>query len=95
MHLKPGLQVVRVGQRGTGQVVGLDGADALVFWQRGGKRERLPQSELVWVGLTIHTRDGRPAKVTILGRVMIRVRFPDGTHCWMNTDEVAPRPSEN
>lgn len=90
--IRPGMQVIRLGFRGKGQVVAVD-SDGLceVFWQRGGKRERHPESDLVWCGLTVHTCDGRPAKVTALGYNKVRVRLSDRACCWMNADELAPR----
>jgi hypothetical protein len=83
-----------LGQRGTGQVVALDDADAVVVWQRGGKRECHHQAELVWVGLTIHTHDGRPGRVIALGREKVRVRLADGGCHWMCGDEIVLRESK-
>jgi len=92
--MKPGLEVIHLGYRGKGQVVGIDdGGLAEVLWQRGGKREFLPASELIWRGLAIHTRDGRPGTIVELSRRTgnIRVRLMTGVCCWMRADEVAPR----
>jgi hypothetical protein len=64
-----------------------------VVW-RGGSREWLPQHDLAWVGLTIHTHDGRAGRVIGLGRQRIEVRLGNGTRCWMKPDELAPRESQ-
>jgi hypothetical protein len=90
--MRPGMQVIRLGFKGTGQVVGIDG-DGLceVFWQRSRKRECHPESDLVWCGLTLYTFDGRSAKVIQLGYNKILVRLENGNRCWMGPDEIAPR----
>ena len=87
---RAGRQVIRLGFKGTGQVVGIDG-DGLceVFWQRSRKRECHPESDLVWCGLTVHTCDGRPGKVVALGYNKIRVRLSNGARCWMAAEEIA------
>ena len=93
MHMRPGLEVVRLGFPGEGQVVGID-SDGLceVVWQRGGKREYRPESDLVWRGFTLHTRDGRVGHVIELGaRGRVRVRLSNGARCWMAADEFEPR----
>jgi len=91
--IRPGLQVIRLGFRGKGQIVGID-SDGLceVLWQRGAQRH--PECDLVWCGLTVHTCDGRPGKVVALGYNKVRVRLSNGTRCWMSADEFA-RPQSN
>ncbi|MGA2755429.1 MAG: hypothetical protein ABSE53_16860 [Terracidiphilus sp.] len=90
--IRPGTQVVRLGQRGKGQVVGIDGDTCAVLWRNGPKRESHPQTELAWIGLAIHTRDGRAGRVVELGRnTAVCVRLADGRRAWMQAEELAPR----
>lgn len=90
MHMRPGLAVVRLGVRGRGQVTDVENGMCRVVWP--DRRESHPQSDLFWVGLSIHTRDGRPGKVIELGaRGRVRVRLGNGARCWMSADEIAPR----
>ena len=89
--IRPGVQVARPGIPGRGQVIRVDGAWVEVLWRRGGKRERAPQVELAWVGLQVHTRDGRAGRVIELGKIgNVRVRLSGGGCYWMGADELAP-----
>ena len=90
MHMRPGLQVARLGKAGKGQVTHVEGDRCEVQWGNHG-REWLPQSDLLWRGLTIHTRDARTGRVIELGRERVYVRLGNGTCCWMSADELAPR----
>ena len=92
---RPGAQVVRFGVRGNGQVVRVDGDTCEVLWRTGRRRESCRPTELAWVGLTLHTCDGRAGRVVDLGkRGDVWVRLQDGRCCWMATDEFAPRSLE-
>lgn len=86
-----GRQVIRLGNRLKGQIVRSAANSCEVLWGNG-KRENCSPSELAWVGLTVHTCDGRPGRVMELGRSgNIRVRLSDGACHWMHPDELAPR----
>jgi hypothetical protein len=90
--IRLGAQVLRLGARGKGQVVRVDGDMCEVLWGTGRRRESCLQTELAWVGLTLHTCDGRTVRVVDLGkRGNVRVRLPDGRCRWMDADELAPR----
>jgi hypothetical protein len=68
-------------------------ADACeVLWRNGAvKRELVPETELAWCGLQIHTRDQRSGRIVELGRETVRVRLEGGVCCWMSPGELAPR----
>jgi hypothetical protein len=86
--------VVKLGSKGRGNIVRVDGDRVEVLWRNGGvKRETVPQVELAWVGLAIHTFDGRAAKIVELGRTgKVRARLAEGhCCCWMTAAELAPR----
>jgi hypothetical protein len=90
--IRPGTQVIRLGVKGKGNIVRVEGGNALVLWKNGDRRESLPLSELAWVGLTVHTCDGRAGRVIELGRNMsVRVRLADRRQCWIEPGELAPR----
>ena len=90
--IRPGAQVIRLGIKGKGNIVRIDGGEALVRWKNGDRRESLPLSEIAWVGLTVHTCDGRAGRVIELGRnTSVRVRLADRRQCWMEPGELAPR----
>jgi hypothetical protein len=87
--------VVKLGSKGKGNVIRIDGGDALVLWKNGDRRESLPLSEMAWVGLTVHTCDGRAGRVIELGRnTAVCVRLADGRRVWMEPSELAPRGAE-
>ena len=76
--IRPGAQVVRLGSRGKGQVVRVDGSVCEVAWRQGRTHEQHRLSELAWLGLRLLTRDGRAARVVDLGkRGDVWVRLPD------------------
>ena len=86
--IRPGVRVALLGGRDKGQVTRVDAGVCEVLWQNGGKRERIPQVELVWCGRRVRTRDGRAGKVIELGRSgRFRVRMAGGCH-WMTPDEL-------
>ena len=91
MRMRPGLEVIRLGFRGRGQVTHFRDGLCEVLWQRGAKRALHPQSDLVWCGLTVHTCDGRPGRVVALGYEKIQVRLANRACHWMRADELAPR----
>jgi hypothetical protein len=90
MHMRPGLEVIRLGFRGKGQVTRVKDGMCQVLWS-GGKRDSHPQSELVWVGLHVHAHGAVPGRVISLGREKVQVRLSDGKCCWLNTNEFEPR----
>jgi hypothetical protein len=49
--IRPGVAVVRLGARGRGQVIRIDGDTCEVAWRQGRTHERHPLSELAWLGL--------------------------------------------
>jgi hypothetical protein len=90
--IRIGAQVVKLGSKGKGNVIRVEGGDVLVLWKNGDRRESLPLSELAWVGLAVHTCDGRAGRVIELGRnTSVRVRLADRRQCWMEPGELAPR----
>ncbi len=90
MKMRAGLRVSRVGVPGTGQVTRLRDGQCEVRW-RGGRRDRHPQTDLFWVGLTIHARGGVSGRIVTLGYERVKVRFDGGKCCWLTLGELAPR----
>jgi hypothetical protein len=90
--IRPGTRVARLGVRGLGGVIRVKDGRCLIRWA-GGKKEEHLETELAWVGLTIHTLDGRAGTIVELSRrtADIRVRLMAGVSCWLNPDEIAPR----
>ena len=90
MHMRPGLQVARLGKVGKGQVTHVEGARCEVQWSNHG-REWVSADELIWVGLRIRNPDGYVGRVVSLGRQRVLVRVSDGSCHWMKADELIPR----